>query len=290
MHTTHSQRPAVIGFIIRLVVFLLAFLVFVSTYFYLFVGGVPREKQINNGVYAALDKSQKPNKTTTVLVLGDSVAYQAYPPKEYNGPINSITTNQACSVVGQYMVLKNFLTHFEGDRDNLNVYLVYRPSSFRNNLDDRFIFNYFLKPFYREPWIDELTPEANAAIQKIPFYWLAKVKIVKESNWSPELRVVNQKNHFHMAPLSAQYVKKMQTLCVEQGVSFFVRCPFMSDRFNDSNFEEFREEVKDHGLNKLFLDYFQQIIWLDQKNFYDDVHLSPGARKSILKENFLNLR
>ena len=109
-----------------------------------------------------------------------------------------------------------------GIGDHLEVHFVYRASSFRNNLDSHYTFNYLL-------YLDDFSPAVHQAIGGIPFGWLSKYDFIKRSNWAPKLRSNNNIHDFKMAPISAEYLLKMESLCQRQGISFSVHSPFMSD-------------------------------------------------------------
>ena len=168
------------------------------------------------------------------------------------------------------------------------MHLVYRASSFRNNLDQRFTFNYFLKPFNRPEYLDDFSPAVHRAIGEIPYSWLSKYDFIKRSNWAPSLRSNNNIHDFRMSPISAEYLLKMESMCEQQGVSFSVHSPFMSNEFSDSDFEEIKSQIKEFKLEHLFEDYFSQIRWIDAKCFYDGSHLKNALKEEVLGYNFLN--
>src|SRR3954453_12185057 len=59
-------------------------------------------------VYRSIAKS-KMKKKVKKLLIGDSVGNQLYDNESYNGSIFSLTCNQAISMVGQYILLSNFI-------------------------------------------------------------------------------------------------------------------------------------------------------------------------------------
>ena len=110
-----------------------------------------------NEVYKAIEKSKKKNKRNK-LILGDSTANQFYNCKDGDPQdAYSLTCTQAIGMVGQYLLLTNYLN--TGNRPD-TVYLVYTPFSFWDNLDQVYTYHYFLKPFY----YDEYKPQDGLLI------------------------------------------------------------------------------------------------------------------------------
>ena len=59
-------------------------------------------------IYTAIDKSKKNNNSKTLLI-GDSVANQIFNNEEEFEKLNSLATNQAISLAGQYFLLNDYL-------------------------------------------------------------------------------------------------------------------------------------------------------------------------------------
>ena len=117
-------------------------------------------------IYRSITKSKKKS-NAKILLLGDSVGNQLFPSEKSNDTINSLTSNQAISIVGQYILLQNYLE--TGNRPT-KVVLLYSPFSLKNNLDQKFTFHYFIKPFYKKEYIHFFSELAIQQIDKIPFY------------------------------------------------------------------------------------------------------------------------
>ena len=104
-----------------------------------------KESIYGNEVYKAIEKSKKRNKARK-LFLGDSTANQFYNCKKEDSPNTySLTCTQAIGMVGQYILLHNYLN--AGNRPD-SVFLIYTPFSFWDNLDQIYTYHYFLKPFF----------------------------------------------------------------------------------------------------------------------------------------------
>jgi len=274
-------------FIKNTFVFTLIGLLVFPSFFYLKYHVNDIKNLIGYDVYHSIFKSQSKKKGVNTLLLGDSVGKQAYDNRSYNDSIYSLACNQAISLIGQYILLENFLETFESP-ENLEVILIYRPSSFNNDLDQPYTFNYFLKPFYDDKISKILTSHAENKIKKIPYYYLAKYKPIKKSNWSPSYMISNNyTNNFKISKTSSEYLNKINNLCISKKVkSFKIICPFMSNQFSFKDFSIFKKNIEDYNLTQVFDGYFNKIIFLDKSLFMDGVHLKD---KSTLPNNYLDI-
>lgn len=277
----------ILNFILRSGLFVLIFSLFTISFFFYNYSNIPFEELIANEVYVSIKKSKEKKSQTKILLIGDSIAKQMYDNEEHNDTINSLACVQGVSVFGQYLMLKNFLE----TNPNLKpeIIFLYRPSSFRNNLDQMFSFNYFLKPFFRKEYLPNYSDLAWQQVKKIPFYYLSKYEVVKNSNWSPSYNIKNNPDEFKMSEISAEYIKKCKTLSEQYNATFRVECTFMSEEFVSEDFSKMKKQIVDFGLADLFDGYFDDIIYLDKDLFADRRHLKKEVKRKILGNNFLNI-
>jgi len=245
-----------------------------AAYFYAFLYPHKEIDRVGNETYISLAKATNVSPKVKTLILGDSTGNQIYPNTEYNSEVYSLCCNQAISMVGQYILLHEFLQNHP-QPNALNVLLIARPSSFRNNLDQRFVYNYFIKPFYRDKYHQLLTAQAREQIRKIPFRDLVLIPFIRKSNWSPNLDYEHRPHYFHISKLSADYIKKMRLLCQEKKVkSFKIRCTFLSREFPPEQFSGFKKQIIELGLDQELSGYFETLKYYEKEHFMKDkVHL-----------------
>lgn len=241
---------------------------------------------IGRETYLSIKKSQKAPTHVRTLVLGDSTGNQLLPNTEFDGEVYSLCCNQAISLAGQYILLHEFLTRHR-DPDKLDVRLLLRPSSLRNDLDQRFTYNYFLKPFDRPEFQQHLSPYVQAQLRKVPLRPLVQLPFLRNSRWSPNLQQTHKPHKFRISRLSAEYLRKMHSLCILNGVrSFQVRATFLSDEFSGDPMEDFQQDIKDWGLEPEMKGYFSTLEAYPATQFmHDKVHLldALNARMTLLK-------
>jgi len=226
--------------------------------------------------YRAINKSEHKLTDNTVVVLGDSVAYQLYNQGAYNNAIYSLSCNQAISMAGQYLLLENIL------RNNKNkirkVYLIYHPISFRNNLDQIYVFNYFIKPFYNQKYCKLLSADTKQKIAKVPGYFTSFLAITRISDYSPDLsrfedpvKSAMEEKKFILSSVSLEYLIKMKAALQGVNIEFEVVSPDLKEDFMEYDCEEFKKTVIINGLQDSFLNYFS-FNYIGKDHFSDILH------------------
>jgi hypothetical protein len=105
-------------------------------------------------VYTALENVRGPDSRVKAVFLGDSVARQLFQPSAEPSPeFRFLTTNQAISVAGQYYLLEEAIEQYPRLAD---VYLLYYPGSFQNDLELPLSANYFCGFFHRPAQVLEV--------------------------------------------------------------------------------------------------------------------------------------
>lgn len=246
------------------------------------------EKLIGSEVYHSIFKSKSKKKGVKTLLLGDSVAKQAYDNYAYNDSLYSLACNQAISVAGHYFLLKYFLDNYTSPEE-LDIIFLYRPTSFSNDLDQPVTFNYFLKLFYYQNDHEQMTSHVKSQVRKIPLFFLAKYKTIVNSNWSPGYKIGQTSIYdFHISNTSAEYVRLMYDLCKKKQVkSFKMLCTYMSDEVEMSDLKSFLADIERHQLSAQFEGYFDKLVFLDSDLFGDIAHLK--TTHIPLYDNYLGL-
>jgi hypothetical protein len=208
-------------------------------------------------VWEALRNAEKTVQPKLDVVLGDSVAHQIYREGQESGQFWSLASNQAITIVGQWILLRKFAEH--NDMRGRRVSLVVSPGVFSNELRSSLTFHYFLKPFYWSADDPDLSPLVRERIRDIPLSWTALVPIVKLSRWSPVPRV--RDGDGPIGPVAVEYLRRMRDLGRERGFTVKVIAPFMTLK-TKSAFDEgaFRQAVERASLEDLFDRYYLRVL------------------------------
>lgn len=227
-------------------------------------------------LYRSLDKSTT-KQPTHVLILGDSTGQQIYNNREYSDSLYSLCCNQAITMIGQYILLQNF---FEVNRNikPQEVVLIYHPVSFQNDLDQKFTYHYFLKPFYNNQYKEFVSKPADKKIQKIPFHSLSQFPVVKLTNWSPKFEYNDNFafDDMNLSETSIEYLIKIKNLLSKHNVNFKVISPYMNSKFLNHSFMTLKNQIKKYNLESIFENYFVDMKFVDEAQFVDELHLSEN--------------
>ncbi len=235
-------------------------------------------------IYYSIKKS-KQKSSSNIVIIGDSVGLQLFSNYTYNEPINSLACNQAISMAGHYCLLQNY---FKSGNHADKVYLIVTPFSFQNNLNQIFTYHYFLKPFYREEYDAYFSNLVYDQILKIPFYKFSTFPVILTSNWAPDFKSNDKPNYRFLSPISIEYLNKIKRLSERNGFDFII-LPTPTKLSNKNEIDKMDPtEISTNGFNDEFKNFFENIIYVDDRDFQDNVHLkNPNKYTEIYKKNLL---
>ena len=235
-------------------------------------------------VYTSIKISNQKSKKKKLL-LGDSVAKQLFMYNHDNTEINSLACNQAISMVGHFLLFKNYLA--TGNKIDTVVMLISPVISFENNLDQLYTFHYFLKPFYKAEYKAEFSENVNRQIKKIPFYKASQFPLIIASNWSPSFKSNDLKIKSFLSPITQEYLLKIKRLAENNNITFLIY-PTPLRRSLKNSIDSIRSsKVSTPGLEKEFSFYFNKINYIDDKYYSDLPHLKKKfllSHSNLLRE------
>ena len=236
---------------------------------YLLYTGDYKNKVVGKEIYISLLKS-KQKSTKKKALLGDSVANQLYPNKTENDSMVSLACNQAISMVGHYLLLKNYFV--AGNRPD-TIYFMYQPFSFRNNLDQPYTFHYFIKPFYTDEYMAEMDDLVKKSVAEIPYASFAHWPWIQAGDGAPDYPPINDDTTNFISPISADYLAKMIALAERNHAKLLlVPTPLSEGRRAKVNRLEVSDISKYH-FETFFDHYFEGLFYLPDSLFLDGIHL-----------------
>ena len=240
-------------------------------------------------IYSAIRKSKLKSVKKTLL-LGDSVGKQLF--SKDNKNYNSLTTNQAISIAGNYFLLKNYLN---AGNTIESLVIIYHPQSFLNNLDQKFTYHYFLKPFFNNYYNKYFSNNLFTQIKKIPNKNYLSIPSIKATNWSPSFHLSNKsittetddvdnyvKNKsYYLSPISIEYLNMIKSLSIKHRFSIKLLPPPISTN-KKINLISFQNETEKTDLIEEFKFYLNNLYYIDDNYFVDGIHLK---NKEIINNN-----
>jgi hypothetical protein len=169
------------------------------------------------------------------------------------------------------------------------VYMLFRYSSFLNNLDEKYTYHYFLKPFYNEEYKSLFTQTVNDQVHKIPFHFICRDPNILTTNWAPNFQAEDEKNYTFLSPISVEYLKRIKELSIKHGFTLIILPTPTSFNNKQEILAIDKNEIIKNGLANEFNGYFDQIIFLNDTSFMDGIHLNhPEAYTKYYKDNLIS--
>lgn len=237
-------------------------------------------KLLGYEVYDALDVVEQTNSYEKVL-LGDSVSRQLCPPEsqEENQQICYLSTNQAITIVGNYILLCRYL---ENNPQTKQVIYMVHPFSLTNHMRADFSYQYFILPFYQKTYVDYIDESTREMVIRkygslfvsnpVLRYFLRNSSVCLEAY----LERIHDDETEPVPDMTFLYLGKMQELCGEYGAEFVLVSSPLNKGF-DYDTETFLKiigQTDDEEFRKLFERYIESMHFYEKDCFSDDVHFT----------------
>lgn len=215
---------------------------------------------------------------TQTLICGDSVCGQLFNDlKDINPTICIAASNGGISPAGQYIIVKEYLEHHP---DAKEVYLFILPVSLMRAYDTDYGYQYAVAPFVETDTLKYLDDDTINLIKKT--YGKLSVnptfeRFIDNSGINKKLYLNYLKEYktpyspTDIFELGELYVSKIQQLCEERGVDFYLIASPVSDRFLEES-TGWKEAYDKTSLKELFPDYFDNILFFPDEESVDGTH------------------
>jgi hypothetical protein len=265
-------------FLLKLILFTVACFVLLNLIAVLYdLTSRRRVEEPGSEIYDAINRSHQPSSCTTIVV-GDSVCHQLLTGYAPPGML-SLGTNEAVSMCGQYLIVRSAIEHDPAAKD---VILAYQASSFTNNLDQVFTYNYFVRPFY--PYAEyraQMSPLVMQLINRRPMARLVVLPLFRYTTLLTASTIdyslgAEKPTFTFLAPVSIDYLRKLSELCDQHGI----RLHIVSTPINrDVDFDRaaLMKEATDAHLETLFASYFETVRLVDRRLLFDEIHFKDSA-------------
>ncbi|HLP47754.1 MAG TPA: hypothetical protein VK469_17555 [Candidatus Kapabacteria bacterium] len=261
-----------------------------------------KQSAVNKDIYRSIKLAETAGPYPEVI-LGDSVGRQLFPTSPGEKSLY-LTSNQAISMVGQYILLDKYLSRFPGRVKK--VILILHPYSLTNNLDQKWSFNYFLLPFFSRENDRYFSPLVFSLMENCKYCYLYRQGFIKKfinkhlENFQVDFSTLNNHpfgfsgfqdvNRIYLAPITLEYLKKLDRLCRQNHIKFHLYCPPISKHFYPENFF-IKSQLRENGLTEMFSDYFAKMVLLEDDAFkHDLIHYKTGYHKRYRKAIIRNMR
>ena len=262
-----------------MVLFIPFFLYYFGYNYYLIVTEKFWSSVDGGGIYLAIKKSKKKTDKKKIII-SDSVGAQLFPVEKEYDSIYSLSTTAPSSLVGSYILLQNLLKH--NNLEGATVYYVVHPSSLDEELIGKYTYNHFVKPFYKSENKIYINSLADSLLNTIPYLYASQLPFVKNSNWQPEFDYKKDYEN-KISNLYIEYFIKIIEFSEKEKFNFKLVMPILRKDHQNMKYIQLKSQIKEHKLEKIFLEYFENITYLNTDFFYLN---SNHYNKINKKKNF----
>ncbi|PKA98762.1 hypothetical protein B0O79_2455 [Flavobacteriaceae bacterium MAR_2009_75] len=211
-------------------------------------------------IYDLVSKAISTDIKAKTILLGDSVCKQFYSETK-NSDTYCLCENQSYEVPGNYLLLKGQIAN---NPDLKKVVLLINPVTLTSSLNQKYTYNYFMKPF--SPLLGHL--ELNDRSYLNTLYPKENILTYKFSNFKLPDSLTNQTDvgNLTISKLNMKYIKKMDSLCNVNNVEFVFKSPPLPSNM--------KKDVERFDMNskKSLSDYFSSIMYYDSILSSDGIH------------------
>lgn len=231
-----------------------------------------------------IDHVQEQN-SDTKLILGDSVCNQMFNHlQEYNDDYCIVGNNRGLTMVGQYLLLNEFL---KAHKNVTDVYVIVGLDALESKIDITYGYQYVVVPFTRIGALNNLEKETIDEMSDLFGAWALQPKvaeIIGDSNPARKLYLNYLKEKYgEETPTHAEYGKlsdttilyltKMYEMCEAENIALhLLPDPLADNELRHEQKQLLQAEFERTGLDKYFPDYFSMIHFYPEKQFVDGVH------------------
>lgn len=219
------------------------------------------------------------------LYVGCSVAGQILP---YNGE-NQLTTNGSAYPIGNYFLIKNVIESSE----NVSCVIYYSvPDVLSHKISRERTHNYFIRPFYtlenkEEIMSSKKVKEVLTKNELLDLNLIDAFKILPINDFNYDDG--KKQSAYSLSDESFEWIFKIDSLCKTRGVKFHIASPPvpLSKKIASENWKKIKDKVNGSDLEPLFINYFNTIIYLEDKYLKDHIHWKDSIIKEE-KQQYLN--
>ncbi|MGL4947337.1 MAG: hypothetical protein ACRDAQ_03835 [Cetobacterium sp.] len=245
----------------------------------------------NADVYEAIGAANQKSDYKEVI-LGDSVSRQIFNiQNQENSKYYHLSSNQAISVLGNYILLEKYL---KNNPQTEKVYLMMRPTSFNNDLNQKWTYAYFILPFFSVENIDLFSKKVLNKLKSRNKEIYLNYDLIKVLEKNPKLALSmkidysdhkdHSKEEAFLSEVSIESLKKIEKLCFDNKIKFEILSSPLSEK-ETKVYSRLEEDISKNNFTEIFSRYFESISFYPESSFGDGIHFE----KKYLNENIENI-
>lgn len=220
----------------------------------------------------------------TKLIIGDSVCRQLFNPfQKYNRVYCTMGSNQAITMIGQYLLIREFLENHQQATD-VNLVLCSLTGS---GLDHGvYAYQYLVTPFAEAGLLENITEYTKEDLNYKFGKLYMKPEVIQFIDDSPLakklfLNSFNNKNHDDVT-MTFQYLGLIIDLCEEKGVKLhLLHGPMRESAFEDMKVQREKDlaACSNEQMREYVEKYYQSMTFYPDDYFKDGIHFGDNYKK-----------
>ena len=241
-------------------------------------------------VFYSIGKAEH-NSGCPAVVLGDSVCNQLWNHKQDSTNIAHLACNQAITPAGTYLLLKNYLAH---NPQTQRVFYIICPQTLGNDLTLNYAYQYFVIPFFNGENVKLLDADTTQKVYNKFGKFFAENGYIKSVLLNNNLFMKNYLAYIQsqpeqlyirrISPIAAIYIPKIQDLCAQHNATVSVLPLPIPDTPENHDWENFRQDVRDYGLDDILGEFTEKIHYYPADWFSDGTHFKLEILEQHLDE------
>ncbi|MCM1125266.1 MAG: hypothetical protein NC429_02210 [Lachnospiraceae bacterium] len=239
-----------------------------------------------------IDQARAKDSEYTKLIIGDSVCHQIFNSfQKYNDVYNTLGSNQAITMAGQYLLMKEFV---ENHPRTTNITLVARSLNSGIGLEG-YTYQYLIIPFTEAGMLGEMTMETLSDLEEIyGGFWL-KPAVVSFIDYSPIVKKIYlnslSTNDCDGQQFSFDYLVLMLDICEQNDIEFHLLHAPMPESAREAVEQQFAniyEKCTDKRLLPYMEQFYESVTYYPDEYFSDGIHFGTEYNNEEDLKTYIN--
>ena len=228
------------------------------------------------GITPYIERVSSPSKYTK-LIVGDSVCRQLFNPfQKNNNAYCTVGSNQAITMIGQYLLIREFLEYHQNTTD---VYLVLCSIEGNGLNHGMGAYQYLSIPFTKAGLLDNVLPKTKDELDDKFGSIFMKPKVIEFIDDSPlakKLYLNSFKDQYYdNTAMSFEYLQMIINLCTEKGAKLhLLHSPMKESSYEDIQVQREKDlsACKNEGVREYIEEYYGSVTFYPDEYFADGIH------------------
>lgn len=226
------------------------------------------------------------NSDYTKLIVGDSVCRQLFNPfQKYNEVYCTVGSNQAITMIGHYLLIREFL---ESHPQTTDVYLVLNSMTGTGLDHGELAYQYLVTPFSETGLLQNVSEQTKEDLIYKYGEFFTKPEVIQFIDHSPVAKKLFLNSYTNVdydnVTMSFEYFDMIMKLCKERGVKLHLLHSPMQESSREMMQQERERNLAactSDSMRQYIESYYDSIVYYPDSFFSDGVHFGPDYREEF---------